>query len=422
MFRFIHAADAHLDSPLLNLGRYDGAPIESFRSATRRAFDNLVRLAIAEQVDFVVIAGDLYDGDCADFNTPLHFRRKMEELQACDIQVYLLQGNHDAASKMKKAFRLELPENVTLFPTNKPATAVLEECGVALHGQGFAQQAVEDPLHVGYPEPRSGYFNLGVLHTNCGEYETHDNYAPSTVQGLTDKGYDYWALGHIHKRAQLAGPEPHIWYPGNLQGRSIREQGPKGCSMVTVGDDHSIDVRFEAVDVLRWQACQVDATPCPSANDVTDAIQQRLAELLEQAEGRPLAGRVEITGRSPAHRELSRYRDKYDAEIRTETVDRFDDQVWLEKIQLHTEPVEVTSGELDSSLLELVQRIDQSAAVEEVLAEVREDVAKLQKLLPADKRADDVHFDLGDPERVSELLRDAKDLLVSRLLESGGAA
>lgn len=422
MFRFIHAADAHLDSPLLNLGRYDGAPIEAFRSATRRAFDNLVSLAIAEQVDFVVIAGDLYDGDCVDFNTPLHFRRKMEELQDCNIQVYLLQGNHDAASKMKKAFRFELPDNVHLFPTNKPKTKKLDSCGVALHGQGFAQQAVEDKLHLGYPEPVPGYFNIGVLHTNCGEYETHDNYAPSSVQGLTDKHYDFWALGHIHKRAQLAGPEPHIWYSGNLQGRSIREQGPKGCSVVTVEDGRSIDVRFEALDVLRWQLCQVDATECASADDVMGAIQQRLGELLEEADGRPLAARVEITGASSAHRELSRYRDKYDSDIRVETVDRFDDQVWIEKIQFHTQAGAVASLEVDGPTLELVQRIDQSEVAEEVIADVSEDIAKMQKLLPADKRIDDVRIDLENAEQMSELLQEAKELLVSRLLGTGGAA
>ena len=422
MFRFIHAADAHLDSPLLNLGRYDGAPIESFRSATRRAFDNLVSLAITEQVDFVVIAGDLYDGDCSDFNTPLHFRRKMEELRACNIRVYLLQGNHDAASKMKKAFRLTLPDNVHLFPTNKPDTVKLDECGVALHGQGFAQQAVEDKLHLAYPDPVAGYFNIGVLHTSCGNYETHDNYAPSTVQGLTDKNYDFWALGHIHKRAQLAGPEPHIWYSGNLQGRSIREQGAKGCSIVTVGDDQAVDVRFAAVDVLRWQTCQVDATECLTADDVGEAIQRRLGDLLEEADGRPLASRVEITGCSPAHRELNRYRDKIDSEIRIETVDHFDDQVWLEKIQFQTRSGAAASGEVDGPTLELIQRIDQAEVAEEVIADVREDIAKMRKQLPTQERADNARIDLDDEEQVKELLQDAKELLMSRLLGPGGAA
>ena len=96
MFKFLHAADIHLDSPLRGLDRYEGCPVEEIRGATRRALEGLVRLAVAERVAFVLIAGDVYDGDWPDHGTGLFFARKMAELKDARIPVYLISGNHDA--------------------------------------------------------------------------------------------------------------------------------------------------------------------------------------------------------------------------------------------------------------------------------------------------------------------------------------
>ena len=128
MFTFLHAADIHLDSPLLKLEHYDGAPVEDLRSATRRALENLVELAIVERVDFVLIAGDLYDGDWKDYNTGLYFVSQMTRLREAGIPVFIIAGNHDAASKMTKTLRL--PDRVFLFPTDKPDTSILKTSGL----------------------------------------------------------------------------------------------------------------------------------------------------------------------------------------------------------------------------------------------------------------------------------------------------
>lgn len=427
MFKFLHAADLHLDSPLRNLDRYDGAPVEAFRTATRRAFDNLIELAVAEQVQFVLIAGDLYDGDCRDFNTPLHFRRRMEELGAHGIRTFIVQGNHDAENNMRKAFRLRLPDNVHLFRTDRPETVTIDDLNVAIHGQGFAQRAVEKDISQQYPPPVSGWLNVGLLHTSCGHYEAHERYAPSTIPGLTNKGYQYWALGHIHKYLRLAGPEggrvgagPWIVYPGNTQGRHIREEGSKGCVLATVDDDR-IDVSRRTLDVLRWQTCEVDAGECDDAETVLAETQARIDALLEKAGDRPLAVRVEIAGASGAHRELTRYPDYWDRRIREATVDRFTDRVWIEKIRIGTRPLrDASPREVPDELLgELVAGIRDASPRFDAVEEIRDDFEQLRKLLPTDPRIDDEPFDLDDERTVASLLDDVNEFLIGRLTDSG---
>lgn len=155
MFRFIHAADVHLDSPLRGLEKYDGAPVDEIRSATRRALEQLVLLAIDEQVAFVLIAGDIYDGDWPDYNTGLFFNSQMTRLKEAGIRVFLILGNHDAANTMTRS--LTLPDNVVKFPHDAAATEVLEDVGVAIHGQSFATRKVTEDLSQSYPDKVTGH-------------------------------------------------------------------------------------------------------------------------------------------------------------------------------------------------------------------------------------------------------------------------
>jgi len=198
---FLHAADIHLDSPLRGLPDYDGAPIERVRNATRDAFTNMVDLAIDRAVDFVVIAGDLYDGDWRDYSMGLYFVREMARLGKAEIPVFVLHGNHDAESRITK--QLTLPETVKVFSAKKPETFKLENLGAALHGRSFQTQHVHDNLAAEYPEPIAGLFNIGVLHTALTGRVGHEPYAPCSLDDLTSRGYDYWALGHVQNRELL---------------------------------------------------------------------------------------------------------------------------------------------------------------------------------------------------------------------------
>ncbi len=256
MFKFLHAADIHLDSPFQGLERYEGAPAEQMRQATRRAFANLVQLALSEQVQFVLIAGDLYDRDWRDYGTGLFFVNQITRLRQANIPAFVIAGNHDAANKMTRTLRFQAD---VMLRTDEPQTCLLKDLDVAIHGQGFAAEAVTDDLSKHYPAARSGLFNIGLLHTCATGRDGHARYAPCTIDGLLTKRYDYWALGHIHKR-EVLHTDPCIVFPGNIQGRHIGETGAKGCMLVTVHDNHRVEVEFRCLDVLRWERCSVDAT------------------------------------------------------------------------------------------------------------------------------------------------------------------
>jgi len=232
-FKFLHVADVHLDSPLLGLARYEGVPVDEVRLATRTALTSLVELAVAEDVAFVVIAGDIYDGDWPHFGTGLFFCAAMGRLDKAGIEVYLLYGNHDAQSVLTK--KLPLPPNVHVFPTNKAKTFVHQGTGAALQGRSYKDRDTRENLAVHYPAAVEGAFNIGILHTALGGRPPHASYAPCSVPELCAKGYQYWALGHVHD-FEVVSKSPYIVFPGNLQGRSIRECGPKGAVIVTVQD------------------------------------------------------------------------------------------------------------------------------------------------------------------------------------------
>ena len=271
--RFIHAADIHLDSALHGLERYEGAPVEEIRSATRRAFDNLIDLAIDEEVAFVLLVGDLYDGDWKDYNTGLYFVERMGRLREASIRVFIVAGNHDAASQITK--HLRLPDNVTLFSTKRPEQIILEDLNVAVYGQGFATRAVTDDLSQAYPQGDPQLFNIGLLHTCLDGKPGHEPYAPCTVDGLRSKGYQYWALGHVHNREEVSR-DPWIVFPGNIQGRHIREIGPKGCTLVTVENGEIEEVEHRDLDVMRWSLCELDVSASESVDDIYGQVQNPL--------------------------------------------------------------------------------------------------------------------------------------------------
>ena len=404
---------------MLNLERYEGAPVELFREAARRAIETLVELAIREEVRFVLFAGDLYDGECRDINTPIAFRNLLRELGQHGIESFIVQGNHDAASRVTKAFRLELPECAHLLPTTKPVTIMLDEPRVAIHGQGFETPAVTDNLAADYPDPVSGCLNIGLLHTNCGGASGHGNYAPSTIEGLKSRGYDYWALGHIHKQAVIHRDDPWIVYPGNIQGRHARETGSKGCHLVTVEDSHVVDAEHHAVDAIRWAHCKLDISKCTDGESTIAAVAEGLAEEAKKAGDRLLAARLELTGASAAHRALSMDPQHWQQRYRDMAVDHFDERVWLEKIRFRTRAqIDLSAVDsLDDALGELLRDIRDLDSIDALLPEVSEEFNEMRAVLPSDPRLPDgIMPDLDDPQTRAELLDDIKQILIPRLL------
>ena len=415
--KFIHAADIHLDSPLRGLERYDGAPVEEIRGATRRALENLVDLALRRNVDFVLIAGDLYDGDWKDHNTGLFFARQMVKLHGAGVPVLLISGNHDAASKMTRSLRL--PENVIVMSHKRPETVELEGLGVAIHAQSFASAVVQDNVAVDYPAAIPNRFNIGMLHTSLdsevgGE---HARYAPCKVSDLVSKGYDYWALGHIHKRA-IVHDDPPIVFAGNIQGRHIRESGAKGCMLVSVDERDRPEINFEPLDVFRWEHCELDAAGAEHGDEIVERLTAPLAALVEQHDGVPLAVRVSISGRCAAHRQLMAAQEHWQSQIRAVATDVAAGNVWIERIRLRTEVDHQRDAATarDGPLEELMRHIDHLRTDDAHLSRLGEELADLQRKLREARIDEHEVLALDDPQWLGQVLDQVEPLLVSRLL------
>lgn len=415
--KFIHAADIHLDSALHGLERYEGAPVGEIRSATRRAFDNLIELAIDEQVAFVLLVGDLYDGDWKDYNTGLYFVERMGRLRDASIRVFIVAGNHDAASQITK--HLRLPDNVTLFSTRKPEQVVLDDLGVSICGQGFATRAVTDDISQGYPQGDPQLLNIGLLHTCLDGKPGHEPYAPCTVDGLRSKGYQYWALGHVHKREEVS-QDPWIVFPGNIQGRHIREIGPKGCTLVTVDGGEIVAVEHRDLDVMRWSICELDVSATDTVDDIYEQVREGLQLALDAAEGRPVAVRLVLYGACSAHLKLHADRERWIQEYRALATGLGGAGIWLEKISIKTKPAISTDEvlERDDALSGLLRAIHDMELDSSVLDELAEEMSVLRQKLPAELLAGDDPFDPTNPEFLKETLEDIKELLVNRLLST----
>jgi DNA repair exonuclease SbcCD nuclease subunit len=366
--KFIHAADIHLDSPLHGLSAYPDAPAEQLRSASREAFSQLVDKAIEEEVDFMVIAGDLYDGDWRDHNTGIFFGQQMGRLRKAGIRAFLLWGNHDAESEMTK--KLTLPDNVTVFSSRRPEVHVLDDLKVALHGQSFKDKVTVDNLMLAYKEPVAGYFNIGVLHTGLEGGTVHAHYAPCSRAELHAKGYDYWALGHVHEFQQWQ-EKSIIVFPGNLQGRHIRETGRRGAVLVTV-DAGETKIERLFVDVLRWEALSVDAGDCTSIAELSKKVGRSLEDLLSIDGHVPRAVRVTLLGETSAHGLFFGSAKELRAEVLNQVGIIGNDRLWLEKVKVSTSAPasQQRQSENMEALAELQEILTSAAADPEFLAQL----------------------------------------------------
>jgi DNA repair exonuclease SbcCD nuclease subunit len=413
-FTFLHAADVHLDSPLRGLERYEGAPADAIRGASRRAFENLVELAIEDAVDFVLIAGDLYDGDWKDYNTGLFFIAQMTRLGSAGIPVYVIAGNHDAESQITR--RLRLPQHVHLFATDAPQTCTPSGLNVAIHGQGFARREITEDLTRAYPAALAGRFNIGLLHTALSGRDGHAPYAPCSVEGLRALGYDYWALGHVHAR-EIVSEQPWIVFPGNLQGRHARETGAKGATRVRVEDGAVTGVQHVPLDTVRWSHCSVDVAEARDLEQVLARVETALADAVREAAGRLAAVRVTLTGACAAHAQLRAEPARVTAECRA-LADMHADALWVEQVRVRTQPLHSLAAALtrDDAIGGLLRAIDALDATQ-----ARPEAAALFDDLRTRLQAVGADFDPLAPDALHEALEDVKALLVERLL-GGNAA
>lgn len=300
--RFLHAADLHLGSPLKSLGDAIGDEERNrFKELVNGAFDQLVQTAIDEQVDFVVLAGDIYDTAERDPGAQRRFLLGLRKLTKEDIRVFMVHGNHDPLTEHIKDGLL--PEGVTVFPPGELGVETVKMrngAEVVVAGVSYSKKEEERnlvPLFAGL----SGRTIVGVLHTNVGGNAQHGNYAPCSVKDLEQSPVNYWALGHIHLRTVRQTPQGWWAYPGNLQGRSTKaaETGPKGVLIIDVDEAGSIsEPRFVECSTVRFARIDVEVDDVTEVGGVEDKVVTVLDKLVSESGGMPHLVRLELTGQT----------------------------------------------------------------------------------------------------------------------------
>jgi len=420
VFKFIHAADVHLDSPLRGLSRYESAPAESIRGACRRAFENLVDLAIEEKVAFVLLAGDLYDGDWKDYSTGIFLSQQMGRLGRYNISVFAVAGNHDAANRITKA--LACPDNMKILSSRKVETIRLDDLAVAIHGRSFGSSYVTENLAAGFVKAEKNMFNIGLLHTSLDGREGHATYAPCTIDDLHSKGYQYWALGHIHKQ-EFVSEYPWVVFPGCIQGRHIREIGSKGCVLVSVENGNVNGVERYPLDVLRWVLCSIELNDIAEMREVLELTRKIIINEQKSADGRPIAMRIYFKGATAISDEIAAYPERFEQQVKALGAEIAGDDLWIERIE------NVTVNKLDLAL-KLSEESAYGKMLREILATpdnpdeiigLNDVLADLKQKLPLEAFGADSFLNLDEDKTIERLIEEAKHMLVGRLLTVGSS-
>ncbi|TYU57616.1 metallophosphoesterase family protein [Listeria monocytogenes] len=315
--QFLHMADLHLDSPFIGLSTLPQPLFSAIQESTFQSLERITTVAIKEAVDFVLIAGDIYDSEDQSVRAQARFAKEMKRLEAANIPVFMIHGNHDFIEKHKE--KLALPSNVHVFSEQVEVMSYKTATGVSVNIYGFSynERHIRSSRVGEYKIQGDADFHIALLHgSEVSSSEEHDVYAPFRVQEISKKGFDYWALGHIHKR-QLLTESPSIYYPGNIQGRNRKESGEKGASIVTLSEA-STTIDFIGTSPIIWE----EAVITLPENSEINAFYRETTKLLESYQGRSHSYFLHII-------------------VKMENKQKIDTNDWLQMLQ---EEVEITDN------------------------------------------------------------------------------
>lgn len=331
--KFIHTADLHIDSPFKGLRRLPSSIFEKLKQSTFQAFDKIIEVAIEEQVDFVLIAGDLFDDDIRSLKAQIAMRTGFERLEKVGIQVYIIHGNHDHLSGSWA--HINWPRNAHFFAKNVEMIPFIRNGKLVAHIYGFSyeQRVVTRNMTEEYKKVDGAPFHIGMLHGNLEGKKDHDRYAPFTVEQLLGKDFDYWALGHIHK-SQVIYENPYIIYPGNIQGRHIKETGKKGCYLIqlTLNDTN---IQFIPTASIIWESEQVAIDDLSAIDELIMKI-QKLKDTFRQTNNGTIIA-LDIVGTSCLHQQLTE--DGFTKELLEILNEREEDEdhfVWISTMKVNS--------------------------------------------------------------------------------------
>ncbi len=398
-FRFVHTADIHLDSPLRTLALRQPQLADLIGGATRKAFAAIIDLCLEEQVDALLIAGDLYDGEQTSMKTARFLADQLRRVHVAGITTFVIRGNHDAESRITN--KLTLPESVKVFKGRADAVTLSRGAlDFAVHGISFKDKHAPESLLPKFRGPNEGAVNIGMLHTSLGGSPSHDRYAPCTPADLHATGFDYWALGHIHQRFVDRG-RATIVMPGNPQGRDVNEAGSKSATLATIDDNRSITIEERLTSVAEFQRLSVDLAGVEDWRAALKRIEATLEKARAAAPSEHLVARLTLRGATPLA-----WRLRCDADKLAEEAGRIGgevDKTWIDRIELAcVEPraAEAASADPIAELRGLMEReVQNSKAFQDALRELAED---LRGHLPAGSREE---LFGRDTEEFAQILR-----------------
>ncbi|MEQ5868333.1 DNA repair exonuclease [Sagittula sp. NFXS13] len=378
MTKILHTADVHLDSPLKSLALKDEGLRTRVMAATRTAFTRIVDTALSEQVAALLIAGDLFDGAERSARTAAFLTGELDRLRAANIRVYYIKGNHDADNPITG--ELSLPDNVHVFTGHGGKDELASDLWI--HGVSFSGRHAPDSLLPKFAPPVEGAVNIAMLHTSLAGSEGHDTYAPCSVAELTAAGFDYWALGHVHKR-QVHARSPWVIMPGCPQGRDIGEAGPRSASLLTITDGQ-IQVEEVPTSAVEFAALEIDVTGFASADAMRDLLRARLRDTAQSLTSDTGILRLTLTGHTDLHWQILRDRDVWQ-----ETIDKTAQDtgvLWLEKLSFDLKAPQTSGPSVSATdtLADLMAQITTEPGFADAL---HADMRALLDDLPATRRA-----------------------------------
>ena len=301
MIKFLHCADLHLDSPFKGLSSLPEGLFKRLSESAFLSFRRLIDIAISEKVDFVIIAGDLYDSGNRSLKAQSFLKNCFTRLENHNINVYISHGNHDPLDG--QWVDLDWPKNVHFFKGNSIQSVHFEKNGkklACLHGFSYETAAVTDNRTLQYPEKKDDLYHIGILHGQADGYSGHSRYAPFLVTELLKKGYDYWALGHIHKRMDLS-TDPPVRYSGNIQGRHSGETGEKGGYIVTLNGSEA-ESCFHATSDIEWHDLILHLEGLESLQELITLCEKEISKYQHPQKGVLLT--IRLSGQTQLFEEL----------------------------------------------------------------------------------------------------------------------
>ncbi|WP_226670074.1 metallophosphoesterase family protein [Metabacillus litoralis] len=407
--KFIHAADLHLDSPFVGLKHMPTDLFEVIRESTFLAFFRIVSYAIKEKVDFILLSGDLYDEEDRSLKAQLKLKSEFEKLDKAGIDVYVIHGNHDHMSG--KWLEVEWPQNVHVFSSKMVEMKKFTKKGLPLayiYGYSYPTRSVVENISNQYiKNDNSSVYHIGMLHGSIEGNKEHDVYCPFKISELVSKGFDYWALGHIHKRQILHHSNPLIAYPGNIQGRHRKEAGEKGFYIVEM---NGLDIRTEFVSTeeVIWEEVEVSIEGINNITELLRRCERVMFEIKERNKSTCLT--IVLTG-------MDRFSSTVHAQgMEEDIVDILNEQentqdhfIWVVKLINKTIQPRENNPKLDAFLTDLHKTVENYTSFDEVIQPLAKHPTFRQYL---------EKFTL---EEQKQLLKEAEQLLHRELLQNSGS-